>query len=272
MHLHQSQHMHPPQSQRFPKQQFLSSFDNSRRQGRQHTVSAHNTPKKRTPRSRSHSHSRLRPRSQGQRQRANMPRSRSRGLRSYGRPRSTYSKYHEDIPAEDVKSNFKVVVRCRPPLPRELQSPLGFGYVVRVDDAQKSIAISDGFCDGQPHQQPLSHNVHQFSFDYVYPETADQKQVYSTTARHSVLSTLAGYNASIIAYGQTSAGKTYTMEGVRFSEQQQHAGDSASAGIIPRAIKSIFSCIKQSESTVMVSHLEIYNEELRDVLAPPAHD
>jgi len=275
--LHQPMHhAHPPQIQRFhqpnPKQQFLSSYGGGgqnnfvpRRQGRQQTVSAHNTPKKRKPRSRSHSRGQ-RQRLHGQRQRAaNAPRSRSRGVRSYGRPsqRSAYSKYHEDIPAEDVKSNFKVVVRCRPPLPRELQSPLGFGYVVRVDDTQKSIAISDGFCDAQISQtQPLSHNVHQFSFDYVYPETADQGQVYSTTARHSVLSTLSGYNASIIAYGQTSAGKTYTMEG--FDSEQLR-------GIIPRAIEDIFNYIAEKASPTMrflvrASYLQIYNEVISDLL------
>jgi len=57
--------------------------------------------------------------------------------------------------------------------------------------------------------------------------------VYENTAREAVLSTLQGYNACIIAYGQTGTGKTYTMEG--FTNEQDR-------GIIPRATEEIFQC------------------------------
>ena len=52
-----------------------------------------------------------------------------------------------------------------------------------------------------------------FTFDHVYSEHSNQSDVYNNTARDAVLSSLSGYNASIIAYGQTGTGKTYTMEG-----------------------------------------------------------
>jgi len=52
-----------------------------------------------------------------------------------------------------------------------------------------------------------------FTFDHVYSENSNQSDVYNNTARDAVLSSLSGYNASIIAYGQTGTGKTYTMEG-----------------------------------------------------------
>ena len=58
--------------------------------------------------------------------------------------------------------------------------------------------------------------------------------MYEQTARDAVLSTLQGYNATIIAYGQTGTGKTYTMEGVHADEEQR--------GIIPRSIEEIFRC------------------------------
>jgi DNA replication protein DnaC len=51
-----------------------------------------------------------------------------------------------------------------------------------------------------------------FTFDHVYSEHSNQSDVYNNTARDAVLSSLSGYNASIIAYGQTGTGKTYTME------------------------------------------------------------
>ena len=225
----------------FKRQQLVSSYDPYKRtNGRfRQIVSANTTPmkrKKKGRRQRSHSHSRFR------------------------------SKYHDYVSPEDVNSNFKVVVRVRPPLQRELQSPLGFAYVVRVDNSQKSIAISDGFQDEEQQNQQLvnnwTHNVHKFTFDYVYPDTAQQCQVYETTAKHSVLSALQGYNASIIAYGQTSAGKTYTMEG--FDSERLR-------GIIPRAIEEIFNYIEQKASPTMrflvrASYLQIYNEVISDLL------
>ena len=236
------------------KQQFLTGHNpHSSHSSRRRIVSANNTPTKRRTQRR------------GVRQRR--PRSHSHS-RHPARTRSR-SRYHDDVSPEEIKSNFKVVVRCRPPLPRELNSPLGFGYVVRVNNNQKSIAISDGFNESNAdpmamamHRKNWSHNVHKYTFDYVYPETADQRQVYETTAKHSVLSTLEGYNASIIAYGQTSAGKTYTMEG--FDSEQLR-------GIIPRAIEDIFEYIEQRASPTMrflvrASYLQIYNEVISDLL------
>ena len=57
---------------------------------------------------------------------------------------------------------------------------------------------------------------HQFSFDYVYGPDSTQSHVYENTARPAVLSVLEGYNATILAYGQTGTGKTYTMEGFKY--------------------------------------------------------
>ena len=75
-----------------------------------------------------------------------------------------------------------------------------------------------------------------FTFDYVYDERSTQEFVYENTAKQSVLSVLEGYNATILAYGQTGTGKTFTMEG------KQDKNDLK--GIIPRAIEHIFSSIE----------------------------
>ena len=235
--------------------------------------------------------------------------------KSSHRKNSSYN-HHNQTSSQD--GNFKVVVRVRPPLPRELNSPLGFAHIVRVDTNCKSIAISDGFATNlasmndlsttfqsrsdQQHagldstsvdynnygnrsvaDTPMSHvsaasaatsmiqtpmnanwmyNVHKFTFDYVYNEAAQQENVYNTTAQEAVMSTLTGYNASIIAYGQTSAGKTYTMEG--FDSDQLR-------GIIPRSIEEIFRYIQQKASPTMrflvrASYLQIYNEVISDLL------
>jgi kinesin family member 3B len=81
--------------------------------------------------------------------------------------------------------------------------------------------------------------------------------------RPLVLSVLEGFNGCVFAYGQTGTGKTFTMEGIR--------GDEILKGIIPRAFEQIWLHINRAENMnflVAVSYLEIYNEELRDLLKP----
>lgn len=76
--------------------------------------------------------------------------------------------------------------------------------------------------------------------------------------------TLAGFNCTIFAYGQTGTGKTHTMEGDIYSEEN--------AGIVPRSVRAILEQLetKGSEFTIRVSFLELYNEELQDLLTTDA--
>jgi kinesin family protein 11 len=77
---------------------------------------------------------------------------------------------------------------------------------------------------------------------------------------------LEGYNCTLFAYGQTGTGKTYTMEG---SRDDPSKWNSTEAGIIARSINTIFeSLTKHDDYSVKVSHLELYNEELCDLLNP----
>ena len=78
---------------------------------------------------------------------------------------------------------------------------------------------------------------------------------------------LAGYNCTVFAYGQTGTGKTYTMSG-DMSDTLGLVSDSA--GIIPRVLSSLFSKLDadEGESSVKCSFIELYNEELRDLLSP----
>lgn len=76
---------------------------------------------------------------------------------------------------------------------------------------------------------------------------------------------LSGYNCTIFAYGQTGTGKTYTMSG----DMDDTLGIlSDNAGIIPRVLYSLFHKLEETESTVKCSFIELYNEELRDLLSP----
>ncbi|XP_078527272.1 kinesin-like protein KIF1C [Lissotriton helveticus] len=111
-----------------------------------------------------------------------------------------------------------------------------------------------------------------FTFDYSYwshtsnedPNFASQRQVYKDIGEEMLLHAFEGYNVCIFAYGQTGAGKSYTMMGKQEVDQQ---------GIIPQLCEDLFARIGDNKSTdlsfsVEVSYMEIYCERVRDLLNP----
>ena len=169
--------------------------------------------------------------------------------------------------SDTAGNNFKVVVRVRPPLPRELNGDKRFQNIFRIAD-DKRITVSENLSAlDDPRAEDLSSgnfSTYTFTFDHVYSEDSNQADVYNNTARDAVLSSLQGYNASIIAYGQTGTGKTYTMEGEQAPKLR---------GIIPRATEEIFDFIENAVSErkkflVRASYLQIYNEVISDLLKP----
>uniref|UniRef100_A0A4W4F2S5 Kinesin-like protein n=1 Tax=Electrophorus electricus TaxID=8005 RepID=A0A4W4F2S5_ELEEL len=101
-----------------------------------------------------------------------------------------------------------------------------------------------------------------FVFDRVFPTNTTQEQVYNSCAKQIVKDVLDGYNGTIFAYGQTSSGKTHTMEG------KLH--DPNGMGIIPRIADDIFHHIfamdENLEFHIKVSYFEIYMDKIRDLL------
>ncbi|KAK8745165.1 hypothetical protein OTU49_000490 [Cherax quadricarinatus] len=101
-----------------------------------------------------------------------------------------------------------------------------------------------------------------YQFDNILKPNVTQEKVYNTAARDIVKDVLNGYNGTIFAYGQTSSGKTHTMEGV--------IGDPNLQGIIPRIIQDIFNHIYNMEENlefhIKVSYFEIYMDKIRDLL------
>lgn len=95
--------------------------------------------------------------------------------------------------------------------------------------------------------------------------TSQQKDVFDFSIRNTVDDILNGYNGTVFAYGQTGAGKSYTMMGTNID-------DDIGKGIIPRIVEQIFDSILASpgniEYTVRVSYMEIYMERIRDLLNP----
>lgn len=109
-----------------------------------------------------------------------------------------------------------------------------------------------------------------FTFDRVFWDSDSQEHLFDTCTRNLVLGCFHGFNATILAYGQTGSGKTHSMGtgstlGLPFEE----------VGIVPRVFKFIFeelearkAAAEYSEFKVSVAFLELYNEELHDLLDP----
>ncbi|KAG7021591.1 Kinesin-like protein KIN-8A, partial [Cucurbita argyrosperma subsp. argyrosperma] len=100
-----------------------------------------------------------------------------------------------------------------------------------------------------------------FTFDASFPDTTNQKEVYSTTTAEVVEGVLQGRNGSVFCYGATGAGKTYTM-----------LGTVENPGVMVLAIKDLFTKIRQrscdGNHAVHLSYIEVYNETVRDLLSP----
>ncbi|KAF3690199.1 Kinesin-like protein KIF17 [Channa argus] len=147
--------------------------------------------------------------------------------------------------------SVKVVVRCRPLNDRE--KALGSQMVLFMDQHGCQCFIEKpGVADEPPKQ---------FTFDGTYFIDQTTEQMYNEIAYPLVEGVTEGYNGTIFAYGQTGSGKSFTMMGM--------PEPAAQRGVIPRAFEHIFESIQCAENTkflVRASYLEIYNEEIRDLL------
>nr|XP_044625825.1 kinesin-like protein KIF17 isoform X9 [Equus asinus] len=145
----------------------------------------------------------------------------------------------------------KVVVRCRPMNQRERE--LSCQPVVTVDAARGQCFIQNPGAADEPPKQ--------FTFDGAYSMDHFTEQIYNEIAYPLVEGVTEGYNGTIFAYGQTGSGKSFTMQGLPDPPSQR--------GVIPRAFEHIFESVQCAENTkflVRASYLEIYNEDIRDLL------
>ena len=142
----------------------------------------------------------------------------------------------------------KVAIRVRPMNKHEKEE--NSTLCVEVDPANSTVSVSS------------KKSIKTFPFDYVYGMDSTQREVYDQVAFPIVDSIFQGYNGTVFAYGQTGCGKTFTMMGI--------VDDPNLRGIIPNAFSHIFGYIKtEGESKkflVRCSFVEIYNEEVRDLL------
>uniref|UniRef100_A0A0E0QMC2 Kinesin-like protein n=1 Tax=Oryza rufipogon TaxID=4529 RepID=A0A0E0QMC2_ORYRU len=188
--------------------------------------------------------------------------------------------------------NVQVLLRCRPFSDDEVRS--NAPQVITCNDYQREVAVTQTIAGKQIDRV--------FTFDKVFGPTAKQRDLYDQAIIPIVNEVLEGFNCTIFAYGQTGTGKTYTMEGecrrakaslrcccsfimclplpkgcllfVFLSSKYLQSGPKgqlpADAGVIPRAVKQIFDTLESqnTEYSVKVTFLELYNEEITDLLAP----
>ncbi|ETP21593.1 hypothetical protein F441_04911 [Phytophthora nicotianae CJ01A1] len=117
---------------------------------------------------------------------------------------------------------------------------------------------------------PMTGKGNVFQYDQIFDATSDSHAIYERVARRIVHSTLGGINGTIFAYGQTSSGKTYTMQGDGGMPFEPEA-ESCRPGILQLAVEDIFSYIESCvdrDFLLRVSFLEIYNEVVKDLLNP----
>ncbi|CAN0905781.1 Kinesin-like protein KIN-7N [Linum grandiflorum] len=142
-----------------------------------------------------------------------------------------------------------VAVRVRPPVASSPLDTTSGGTYWITEDNRISLQRSGG--------TPISGVS--YAFDHVFDQASSNSRVYELLIRDIIDAAVKGFNGTAFAYGQTSSGKTFTMNG---SEKDP--------GIIHRAVRDIFDkiqAISDREFLIRISYMEIYNEEINDLFA-----
>ncbi|XP_049933922.1 kinesin-like protein KIN-5D isoform X2 [Nymphaea colorata] len=182
-------------------------------------------------------------------------------------PRSS-EKYNRDFRSADSFNgkndkdkgvNVQVILRCRPLNEDELR--VNTPVVISCNEHKREVSASQNIANKLIDRT--------FAFDKVFGPGSQQKDLYNQAIVPIVNEVLEGYNCTIFAYGQTGTGKTYTMEGG--SKKAKNGDFPIDAGVIPRAVRQIFEILEaqHAEYSMKVTFLELYNEEITDLLAPP---
>ncbi|KAI5598515.1 hypothetical protein BDE02_02G137700 [Populus trichocarpa] len=176
----------------------------------------------------------------------------SRVHHSHAPPPSFRRSYPSTFSASDdgVPGRVRVAVRLRPRNAEELAADADFADYVELQPELKRLKLRKNNWDADTYE-----------FDDVLTEFASQKRVYEAVAKPVVESVLDGYNGTVMAYGQTGTGKTFTLG---------HLGedDTSSRGIMVRAMEDILAKISPETDSVSVSYLQLYMEAVQDLLVP----
>ncbi|KGL99389.1 Kinesin-like KIF18A, partial [Charadrius vociferus] len=166
---------------------------------------------------------------------------------------------------EDVCNHVKVVVRVRPESQKEKDG--NFSRVVHVvdqhilvfDPKEEEVSFFQGKRLTHRDINKRKNKDLKFVFDAVFAESSSQLEVFEHTTKTVIDGFLNGYNCTVLAYGATGAGKTYTM-----------LGSPEDPGVMYLTMMALYNCMDQIKEdkicNVAVSYLEIYNEQIRDLL------
>tara|TARA_B110000208_G_scaffold11946_1_gene14759 strand:- start:1020 stop:4208 length:3189 start_codon:yes stop_codon:yes gene_type:complete len=144
-----------------------------------------------------------------------------------------------------MTSRIRVAVRVRP-----------------LSSGEKEAGDRESICvDGRSNSLTIN-GATRFTYDWAAPPSMSQAEFYTKTVHPLVAFALSGINATVMAYGQTSSGKTFTM-----GSEQCRDVPAMRRGIIPRFVEDLFLAIGTSKVVVTFSLLELYNEKARDLLS-----
>lgn len=149
-----------------------------------------------------------------------------------------------------ISGRVRVAVRLRPRNSEEMAADADFADCVELQPELKRLKLRKNNWDSDTYE-----------FDEVLTEFSSQKRVYEVVAKPVVESVLEGYNGTVMAYGQTGTGKTYTLG--RLGEE-----DAADRGIMVRAMEDILAEVSPENDSISVSYLQLYMETIQDLLNP----
>ncbi|KAJ2059305.1 hypothetical protein GGI17_004492 [Coemansia sp. S146] len=171
--------------------------------------------------------------------------------------------------AQTIEANIQVVVRCR-----DVPS--------KGSNKRPAVIVPSEFGLGVDTEDPKTLCKKRYNFDGVFGPRATQEQVYQKVAHPILEEVMQGYSCTIFAYGQTGTGKTYTMQGDPKPANSETSnggvvkGDllaslqiPTNAGLIPRTLYNLFYILEKRSAKyeVSVSYVELYNENLMDLLS-----
>nr|XP_027104936.1 kinesin-like protein KIN-UC isoform X7 [Coffea arabica] len=174
---------------------------------------------------------------------------RSRSLTPSSRTRSPSPFSSSCLSNDPEPGRVRVAVRIRPRIAADL-SDADYPDCVEVQPELKKLKLRKN-----------NWSAEYFRFDEVFATSASQKRVYEVVAKSVVESVLDGYNGTVMAYGQTGTGKTYTLGRVG-------KDDDSKRGIMVRALEDITTNTSPTSDCVEISYLQLYMESIQDLLAP----
>ncbi|KAI3743404.1 hypothetical protein L1987_61113 [Smallanthus sonchifolius] len=159
---------------------------------------------------------------------------------------------------KDKGVNVQVILRCRPFSDDDVRAKAP--AAVACNEDKQEVIVTQNMGNKQSDKT--------FCFDKVFGPGSKQKDLYDQVVSPIVKEALEGYNWTIFAYGQTGTGKTYTMEGE--GGKTKNGEFHEDVGVIPRAVEQLFNTLEaqNADYSVKVTYIELYNEEITDLLAP----